>query len=60
MFKGAEGRYSEIMKKVAVPIVPKDKCQSDLSKSEKLPGFRLDKSFVCAGGSESGDDTCKV
>lgn len=56
---GAEGRYSEIMKKVTVPVMPHKQCEKELKKSEKLPNFVLDKSFMCAGGSESGEDTCK-
>ncbi|ODN04870.1 Serine proteinase stubble, partial [Orchesella cincta] len=56
---GVAGRYSEIMKRVSVPVVSKDQCQKDLEKSDRLPGFRLHKSFMCAGGGDSGDDTCK-
>lgn len=53
----SEGQYQAILKKIEIPIVPKQKCQSRLRKTRLGRFFRLDRSFVCAG--EGSKDTCK-
>ena len=46
------------MKEVDVPMVPHSACQTMLTNTPRLPRqFKLDKSFVCAGG-EAGKDAC--
>ncbi|XP_076249050.1 phenoloxidase-activating factor 2 isoform X2 [Calliopsis andreniformis] len=54
----AEGHYQVILKKVEVPIVPRNTCQSSLQKTRLGKYFILHESFICAGG-ELGKDTCK-
>lgn len=54
---GKEGKYQVILKKVQLPIVSHDKCEADLHKTRLTHRFRLDKSFICAGG--AGQDTCR-
>ena len=56
---GKEGRYQVILKKVDVPVVPRDACLQALRKTRLGPYFKLHESFICAGG-ERGKDTCKV
>ncbi|XP_025161569.1 uncharacterized protein LOC105191948 [Harpegnathos saltator] len=55
---GKEGRYQVILKRVELPIVPHNSCQDILRTTRLGNYFRLDKSFICAGG-EAGKDTCK-
>ncbi|RZB39453.1 serine protease 42, partial [Asbolus verrucosus] len=55
---GKEGRYQVILKKIELPVVPRDTCQEDLRKTRLGKHFELHKSFICAGG-EPGKDTCK-
>lgn len=55
---GKEGKYQVIMKKVQLPVVPRDQCQDSLRLTRLGPFFNLHKSFMCAGG-EPGRDTCK-
>jgi secreted trypsin-like serine protease len=55
---GKEGKYQVILKRVELPIVPKDKCLKELRATRLGPHFELNKSFICAGG-ERGKDTCK-
>ena len=58
-FEGKEGHYQVILKRVEMPLVPSDRCQ-DLLRTTRLGHYyKLDKSFICAGG-EAGKDTCKV
>lgn len=56
---GKEGKYSVIMKSVSLPIVPNNQCEASLRKTKLKEKFRLDNSFICAGG-EDGVDTCEV
>nr|CAD7200753.1 unnamed protein product [Timema douglasi] len=56
---GKEGRYQVILKKVELPIVPRNQCVDALRKTRLGPYFKLHESFICAGG-EMGRDTCKV
>ncbi|CAG9106601.1 unnamed protein product [Plutella xylostella] len=53
-----EGRYQVILKKVEVPVVERNRCQSQLRKTRLGQLFQLHTSFMCAGG-EAGHDTCK-
>ena len=55
---GQAGKYQHILKKIELPLVPRDICQLGLRKTRLGPAFRLHESFVCAGG-EPGRDTCK-
>lgn len=56
---GKAGKYSVIMKKVPLPIVEFGTCQRALQGTRLGDKFRLDQSFICAGGVE-GIDTCQV
>lgn len=47
-----------ILKKIDLPIVPRDTCQQALRTTRLGKFFELHKSFICAGG-EAGKDTCK-
>lgn len=44
------GSYSNIMKKISVPLVSQEQCQEALRKTRLGIRFKLHKSFVCAGG----------
>ncbi|CAG2061339.1 unnamed protein product, partial [Timema podura] len=52
------GKWQTTLKKVELPIVPHAKCEKALQNTRLSPYFRLDKSFLCAGG-EPGKDTCQ-
>lgn len=54
---GEQGEYQTILKKVDLPIVPRDKCQMELRKTRLTPNYNLHSSFICAGG--EGADTCE-
>ncbi|KAI4458065.1 serine protease-related [Holotrichia oblita] len=55
---GKKGQYQVILKRIDLPIVDRDTCQTQLRTTRLGRHFLLDKSFVCAGG-EEGKDTCK-
>ncbi|XP_043269852.1 phenoloxidase-activating factor 2-like [Venturia canescens] len=55
---GQAGHYQVILKKVELPIVPHDDCQTALRRTRLGHHFKLDSSFVCAGG-KLGQDTCR-
>ncbi|KAK1130370.1 hypothetical protein K0M31_018502 [Melipona bicolor] len=55
---GKEGHYQVILKKVELPIMPRNTCQEQLRKTRLGKYFVLHESFICAGG-EAGKDTCK-
>ncbi|XP_043269851.1 phenoloxidase-activating factor 2-like [Venturia canescens] len=55
---GHASLYQAILKKVELPIVPYDECQTALRRTRLGHHFNLDSSFVCAGG-EVGQDTCR-
>lgn len=55
---GKEGHYQVILKKVDLPVVPRDTCQDSLRQTRLGKYFQLHESFICAGG-EPGKDTCK-
>lgn len=60
VFADEIGKYQvSILKKVEVPVVPRDKCMAALRRTRLGPKFVLDDSFMCAGG-EEGKDTCRV
>ena len=56
---GKEGKYQNILKKVPLPVMNDHTCQSRLRSTRLGRHFVLDSSFLCAGGDESGDDSCK-
>lgn len=56
---GQEGRYEVILKKLDLPVVPRERCEDSLRRTRLGRYFKLDDSFVCAGG-EKGKDTCRV
>lgn len=47
-----------ILKKIQVPTVTNDECQSSLRTTKLGKRFQLHNSFMCAGG--NGNDTCTV
>jgi kallikrein len=53
-----EGKYSPVLKKVQVPLVPRDYCLQALRATRLGPRYSLHKSFVCAGGKKNRD-SCK-
>uniref|UniRef100_A0A1I8NC80 Phenoloxidase-activating factor 2 n=1 Tax=Musca domestica TaxID=7370 RepID=A0A1I8NC80_MUSDO len=55
---GAQGRFSAIMKRLPLPIVEFNRCQSQFRTTRLGPNFVLDPSFICAGG-QVGIDTCQ-
>lgn len=55
---GKAGKYSVIMKSVALPVVDSKQCERTLQNTRLGPRFRLDSSFICAGG-QAGVDTCQ-
>jgi len=59
LFAEQVGLYQAILKRVELPVIPRDKCQKSLQDFKLGKRFRLHDSFVCAGG-EAGKDTCKV
>ncbi|XP_052757325.1 phenoloxidase-activating factor 2-like [Galleria mellonella] len=54
---GKEGRYQVILKKVMVPVVDHNTCQTKLRRTRLGSNFMLHSSFMCAGG-ELGKNTC--
>lgn len=52
------GTYQPILKKLELPIIPRDKCLKALQNARLGPFFNLHISFICAGG-EANKDTCK-
>lgn len=55
---GKAGKYQVILKRVELPVVPRDTCEHELRQTRLGQYFELHKSFICAGG-ERGKDTCK-
>nr|XP_029713750.1 phenoloxidase-activating factor 2-like isoform X6 [Aedes albopictus] len=55
---GKEGKYQVILKKIELPVMPFNNCQTALRTTRLGHRFILNKSFICAGG-EPGKDTCK-
>lgn len=55
---GSAGEYQVVLKEIDLPVVGYSYCQ-DLLRKTRLGGkFKLDQSFICAGGID-GRDTCK-
>nr|WGW06500.1 prophenoloxidase activating factor [Macrobrachium nipponense] len=55
---GKGGNYQNVLKEVALPIVPRAQCETALRTTRLGMFFKLDQSFMCAGG-KPGLDTCK-
>lgn len=55
---GRAGRFQAIMKRVPVPMWERGRCERALRRTKLGRHFRLDESFVCAGG-RRGRDACK-
>jgi hypothetical protein len=55
---GAAGEYQLVLKEIDLPVVNHDDCQDKLRQTRLGKKFKLDDSFVCAGGI-NGKDTCK-
>lgn len=53
---GKDGKYQSVMQKIELPIVEHAECQSYLRKTRLGLKYKLDESFICAGG-EAGRDT---
>ncbi|XP_062563098.1 phenoloxidase-activating factor 2-like isoform X3 [Armigeres subalbatus] len=52
------GKFSEILKRVELPVIPRNQCKQMLKATKLGLFFQLHKSFMCAGG-EAGVDSCK-
>lgn len=55
---GKQGKYSVILKRIDLPVMPRQQCQTNLRTTRLGKFFELHSSFLCAGG-EQGKDTCK-
>ena len=55
---GAEGQYQVVLKELEIPVVRNDVCQEKFRATRLGKRFRLDSSFICAGG-VAGQDTCE-
>ncbi|XP_052852404.1 phenoloxidase-activating factor 2-like [Drosophila gunungcola] len=49
--------YATVLKKIELPIVPREICQNQLRKTRMGTDFALPKGLICAGG-EEGKDAC--
>lgn len=54
---GRKGKYQVILKKISLPVVENDKCEKSLRTTRLGKLFKLNDSFMCAGG-EPEKDTC--
>ena len=54
---GSDGEYQVILKQVRLDIQNHDQCEDEFKKSRLGKNFKLDDSFLCAGGL-GGPDTC--
>jgi len=54
---GSEGEYQVVLKEVDLNLVEHGQCQNSLRNTRLGQKFKLDQSFICAGG--EGKDTCK-
>lgn len=55
---GKEGVYQNILRRIDdLPVVPHAQCQEKLRRTRVGPYFKLNKSFMCAGGVK-GKDAC--
>merc|ERR1712186_45842 len=55
---GKGGQYQVILKEIGLPVVDSHQCEASLRTTRLGGKFRLDNSFLCAGG-VPGKDTCK-
>merc|ERR1712106_1024003 len=55
---GKDAEYQVVLKEVSLPVVPRDQCLDWLRATRLGRRFRLDQSFICAGG-EAGKDACR-
>jgi len=55
---GATGQYQVVLKELEIPMVESRLCQEKFRATRLGKRFRLDPSFICAGG-EPGQDTCQ-
>jgi len=55
---GAAGQYQVVLKEIDLPVVSHGQCQESLRKTRLGRRFKLDDSFICAGG-VGQKDTCK-
>ena len=55
---GAAGQYQLVMKEIDLPVVNNSACQDSLRQTRLGGKFKLDNSFLCAGGVD-GKDTCR-
>merc|ERR1719430_2601266 len=55
---GQDAEYQVVLKEVSLPVVPRDQCVDWLRVTRLGKRFRLDQSFMCAGG-EAGKDACR-
>lgn len=53
-----KGKFQFVLKKVELPIIPNNMCETMLRKTVLGSYFRLDNTFLCAGA-EYGKDSCK-
>lgn len=56
-FIGPQGQYQTILRKVSLPIVDYNSCQTRLRATRLGESFQLHSSFICAGG-QPNMDTC--
>lgn len=52
-----DDQYSNVLKKIELPVVPRGECQNQLRSTSLTKWFELHESFICAGG-ETGIDAC--
>jgi secreted trypsin-like serine protease len=55
---GSQGEYQIVLKEIELPVVNSVTCQNSLRNTRLGQKFKLDESFMCAGG-KKGLDTCK-
>jgi len=55
---GKDAEYQVVLKEVALPVVPREQCVDWLRATRLGRRFKLDQSFICAGG-EAGKDACR-
>ena len=54
---GKKGVFQNVLKKIDLPYVQHGECEKALKTTRLGAFFKLDKSFICAGG-EAGKDSC--
>merc|ERR1719495_2173359 len=55
---GKDAEYQVVLKEVSLPVVSRDQCLDWLRVTRLGKRFKLDQSFLCAGG-EAGKDACR-